>query len=500
MTFLDTFCNPQEFESETTCLTSIDPRKQRMNRWSTTTEAQKLDKELAAKMTSLSMEDREMILEELHGVETKKRSNVSSYSYNNDSTNNKNHENETNRKVSYTSESMHSLIDAMQNLQKHLVAMKEGTAYQQAQNDNSAYVSNIDFRLMFLRANSFDVKASAEQMIRYFEQKQLLFGKDKLTKDITINDLDSDDKDFLKQGSMQVLPNDTAGRQVNINLKGLGTPKSWQSELRVMFYIVMTMCDTEEKQKKGAVKVLYLVGDYRDQSKENHFQKHHHLFMAIPVNWKGIHVCNDDYKQYLLLSTVVRLAPPKKAANVRIHYGSHTECIYSMQSYGIMEGTIPLSALDYSPFFHHHQIWLHDRVVLDNKKDIKRLDKSVPKIERASSPSSQSFATGLSDFSMTDASDKILPRPGDMLFGKEYKLHPGNVQLRDIVTQHELEYDRIEGKKQKIDFVAHIVQEIQASGTRFLTFDEPTKKWKLVPITQARNKISKAIRNRRRTR
>lgn len=108
---------------------------------------------------------------------------------------------------------------------------------------------------------------------------------------------------------------------------------------------------------------------------------------------------------------------------MRIHYGSHTECIYSMQSYGIMEGTIPLSALDYSPFFHHHQIWLHDRVVLDNKKDIKRLDKSVPKIERASSPSSQSFATGLSDFSMTDASDKILPRPGDMLFGKDSCFH-----------------------------------------------------------------------------
>lgn len=418
MTFLATCCNPQESVLETTCLTSIDPRKQRTNPWSTKTEAQNLDKELAAKMTSLSMEDREMILEELHGVTTKKSSTVSSYRYNNDSTNNKNHQNETNRNTS-SSESMNSLIDATQNLQKHLVDMKEGTAYQQAQNDNSAYVSNIDFRLMFLRANCFDVKASAEQMIRYFEMKQLLFGNDKLTKDITINDLDADDKDFLKQGSMQVLPNDTAGRQGFSNLRGLGTPKSWQSELRVMFYMVMTLCETEEKQKKGAILVLYLVGDYKDKSKENTFPKHHDLFAATPVDWKGIHICNDDYKQYLLLSTVVHLIPPKQSAKMRIHYGSHTECLYVLQSYGIMDGTIPLSPVDHSPLFHQHQIWLHDRVVLDNKKEMKRLGKTVKKIECASSASSKSFTKALSDFSMTDASDKILPRPRDILFGKD---------------------------------------------------------------------------------
>mmetsp|Transcript_10382 Transcript_10382/g.25100 ORF Transcript_10382/g.25100 Transcript_10382/m.25100 type:complete len:95 (+) Transcript_10382:163-447(+) len=93
-----------------------------------TREQQNLDKEFAAKINSLSLEDREIILEELHGVETKRNSTTSSFSYISGSTNSRrNHPTETSSNMS-SSESMHSLIDAMQNLQKHLVDMKEGTA------------------------------------------------------------------------------------------------------------------------------------------------------------------------------------------------------------------------------------------------------------------------------------------------------------------------------------------------------------------------------------
>ncbi|CAJ1956511.1 unnamed protein product [Cylindrotheca closterium] len=513
MTFHEPFSNPQESESETNCLTCINPiRKPRaMNRWSLaprdheTREKQDLDREFAAKMNSLSLVDREIVLEELHGVKSAKRSTTSSFSSisANPRNSKKYHQSETTSSSESSAESMHPLIDAMQNLQKHLVDMKRGTAYERVEIENPAYVSNIDFRLMFLRANSFDVKATATQMIRHLDLKQSLFGKEKLTKDITLNDLDGDDRNFLEQGSLQVLPCDSAGREIFLCFKGLGAPKSLESELRVMFYIVMTMCETEEKQKKGGVKILYLVEDFKAKSNEN-FPKHGELFMATPMDWKGIHVCNDDYKQYLLLSTVMHLMPPKQSAKFRVHFGSHTECLYNLRSYGIGNGIIPINPKDNSPVFHHHKVWLNDRVIRDNEKEMKRLGKKSQPAEVASlahdraSPDTQ--AKSLSDSSMTDAIVEIQPRPQDMLFGKEYKFHPGNARLHAIVVQHELEYDDIEGKKDKIAFVGRIVHDIQATGTRFLIFDEATKQWKLVPIKEARNKISKAIRNRRRTR
>eukprot|EP00526_Cylindrotheca_closterium_P026840 CAMPEP_0113629714 /NCGR_PEP_ID=MMETSP0017_2-20120614/15428_1 /TAXON_ID=2856 /ORGANISM="Cylindrotheca closterium" /LENGTH=51 /DNA_ID=CAMNT_0000540129 /DNA_START=15 /DNA_END=167 /DNA_ORIENTATION=+ /assembly_acc=CAM_ASM_000147 len=51
---------------------------------------------------------------------------------------------------------------------------------------------------MFLRGNRYDTKAAANQMLKFFETKQDLFGTEKLTKDITIEDLDEDDIACLK--------------------------------------------------------------------------------------------------------------------------------------------------------------------------------------------------------------------------------------------------------------------------------------------------------------
>ena len=68
---------------------------------------------------------------------------------------------------------------------------------------------------MFLRAESFDPCNAASRMVRFFDEKCELFGADKLTKDITLEDLDPDDIITLENGFYQVLPEkDCAGRKV----------------------------------------------------------------------------------------------------------------------------------------------------------------------------------------------------------------------------------------------------------------------------------------------
>ena len=68
---------------------------------------------------------------------------------------------------------------------------------------------------MFLRAESFDPYNAASRMVRFFDEKYELFGADKLTKDITQDDLDPDDIAALERGVYQELPEkDCAGRKV----------------------------------------------------------------------------------------------------------------------------------------------------------------------------------------------------------------------------------------------------------------------------------------------
>ena len=86
-------------------------------------------------------------------------------------------------------------------------------AYLQAAAQHQEYARARIFRLKFLRAERFDVKAAAQRLVRFFEEKRKLFGHELLAKDIKISDLDGDTRQCLESGVCQVLPKrDRAGR------------------------------------------------------------------------------------------------------------------------------------------------------------------------------------------------------------------------------------------------------------------------------------------------
>lgn len=71
------------------------------------------------------------------------------------------------------------------------------------------------FRLMFLRAVSYDAQEAARRMCKHFQDKLELFGEEKLAKRITLDDMDADDMEAGSTGSVLVLPEkDRAGRTV----------------------------------------------------------------------------------------------------------------------------------------------------------------------------------------------------------------------------------------------------------------------------------------------
>jgi hypothetical protein len=143
------------------------------------------DSLIAKQMTRLSIEDREKVYHDLHGISDEVE--------------------ETHMMI------MSSLVE----LEAELRCIANKGAYETALSMNPEYVQHPDFRLMFLRADRFDAKQAALRLARHFQAKLDLFGRDKLAKDIVQDDLDIDDMEALYSGFTQHLPfRDRAGRVV----------------------------------------------------------------------------------------------------------------------------------------------------------------------------------------------------------------------------------------------------------------------------------------------
>jgi hypothetical protein len=142
---------------------------------------------LAKEMNQLSVEDREKVLEDIHGIARA-----------------------VDEPLDYVK---NSLVLLEEELSK--ITLRNKAAFDIAQLQSKEYVSSEKLRMMFLRAESFDAYKAASHMVRFFDEKLNIFGAEKLTKDIVLADLDPDDIAALEKGFYQVLPEkDSAGRKV----------------------------------------------------------------------------------------------------------------------------------------------------------------------------------------------------------------------------------------------------------------------------------------------
>jgi hypothetical protein len=140
---------------------------------------------LAKEMNQLSVKEREKVLDDVHGIA---------------------------RVVDEPQEFIEACLAL---LDKELNNISNKAAYDLASSMSKEYTSSKTRRLMFLRAESFDPYNAASRMVRFFDEKYELFGADKLTKDILLDDLDPDDIITIENGFYQVLPEkDCAGRKV----------------------------------------------------------------------------------------------------------------------------------------------------------------------------------------------------------------------------------------------------------------------------------------------
>jgi hypothetical protein len=108
----------------------------------------------------------------------------------------------------------------LEELQRHLdqISPYNSKAFRLAESQSPSFVNNRKIRLRFLRAEAFDPRKAATRMMRFFDFKLVLFGEDRLCRDITYFDLNNEDQTALKTGFTQRLPErDRAGRAVMVH-------------------------------------------------------------------------------------------------------------------------------------------------------------------------------------------------------------------------------------------------------------------------------------------
>ncbi|CAJ1970012.1 unnamed protein product [Cylindrotheca closterium] len=250
-------------------------------------------------------------------------------------------------------------------IQKSLAEFDQGVhdgnfpIYNQAASQNRAYVEQPSFRLMFLRANSFDAKKSIQQMLNHVRQKAIYFGVEKIARDISIEDLSSEDIEVLLSGLLHVQGDkDRAGRSILCSFGHLmghwNNPTcGWTIEnvIRAHYYLMFNvLLPMPAVQTKGIVAIYYesVSKDARFiMPTPNDFVTMKAYRNTIPIRYSALHLCLKNEKQGLplqnsFLETMLKSLPRYTKVRTRLHYGNDTENLKSLRTYGIPPDSFPV--------------------------------------------------------------------------------------------------------------------------------------------------------------
>jgi hypothetical protein len=145
------------------------------------------DAELAKEMYELSVQEREKILDDIHGV------------------------------AQAQEETPEFVARCLEDLDKAISLLSKGKrkSLDRAIFQSPSLQHDAKFKLMFLRSDAYNPRRAADRMANYYTNKQKLFGEEKLVKKITLDDLTEQDMQLFRADCLLELPHrDQTGRPV----------------------------------------------------------------------------------------------------------------------------------------------------------------------------------------------------------------------------------------------------------------------------------------------
>ena len=373
-----------------------------------------------------------------------------------------------------------------------LIPTSEKEAYSIALEQNPKYVMDKNFLLMFLRADQFDTKAAAARFVAFFQVKLELFGRDKLGRDIRVDDLDEDDIACLESGYAQVLnARDRADRAIfmlmpmikkfktmenRVRASDFTTDEEQNSSLivhclfflfhtkqrRAIYMALMFALKDVDTQKHGIVGIAYNVGGGKSRNRQA-IMRNAQLVSALPLKFSAVHYCFDEENVRGIFYLAMYVFQKAARIRCRFHLGTDMEIIYTLMTFGIPNEALPVA------FNGSFRLGAH-RDYIRRMRKADEIDDDVDRI--------------------------IVPGKYDVLLGrgKPLQKYSGNLNYHYIIEGYHDRYEQA-AKGVKAELAKEIVTKIKNQGGRFLKQDEAG--WAAISDETARSKVSHTFRNHR---
>ncbi|CAJ1937688.1 unnamed protein product [Cylindrotheca closterium] len=423
-----------------------------------------------------------------------------------------------------------------------LVQQEQTPIYAQIARQNQFYVEDPSFRLRFLRCNSYNVQPSVRQMMAFLEHKVVYFGEDKATRDITLNDLTTEENDLLLSGVFHIQKDgDRSGRLVvHIMTHML---ESWRVEtlIRAAHYMWNSVIlPHPTAQLRGVVAILY--HGSADSKKQVLIPDSNLIILlmqaliSFPLRYSAMHICLKPRTQHL---TSLNGATSDQAMNIlpryirvrtRLHFGTDASLQDNLRSHGVLSETLPVDSYGnvrdeiLNHWFYEHQSSALGSIQLigDTLSDDSRSNAKMCSMKTSSENESDAsdflhlfdddnggmgrdkMASTTKLAAHTNVSTKqklpVGADANDILLGRGWRVqhHEGNVRFRALLERHCDAYDASPRLKKR-QLVGNLVRSIQGKGMRFLK-QASSGEWIDSTHEDAAKKVSQLFRTIRKNR
>lgn len=403
--------------------------------------------------------------------------------------------------------------------------------YEMALGQNRAYVQDPSFRLMFIRAKKHNVSDAAIQMENFLRHKATYFGFEKVARDITLEDLSTEEVSILLSGLFHV-QDDTnrSGRVIIYSFNKMFGKYSAESLIRVMYYIYFNVVIPMPRvQHKGVTSIYY---DESTFSNSPNLPELHTLFKTVdffnslPLRVSAMHLCLKPVPASLamqnrVLGFMVKALSRETRARVKLHYGSDVDLQGALRRHGVPDtfpvdpnGIIRKDILNV--WFHLHMASDPSSIETFNRMPVKEegddlLDDSDisitedqfmhPMQERAlvDSPPAHTGLHGATFNRQVATSQQSLrevkPSNGRDVYlgrGRDIQNYPGNVQFREFLASYHREYDAVP-RHERGKIARGLTEVLRGKGVRFFQRND-AKQWVECDSILVEKKVGQLLR------
>ena len=277
-----------------------------------TKNGEQFDDLLAKELLKLSVEDRNHIQEEAHGVRCMAPE-------------------ETPFLVEDSLVQLTIELDEIPNSQKRVYMLS------QQRPASKAFVNSRDFRLRFLRMELFNCKLAAERIVRVCDALLSLFGWYALERPIRLSDFSNAELKVIRNGRFQPLPfRDRSGRQVAIIfpgqefLKGRLMNNSASSnrtlQIKVMMYMSWVLGSDEDSQRRGVIFMVWFDSKIQESFTGSDIKEIDKSSKAHSVSMLRacvIHICSPDTPFYRVQRSILSLGAGQWRKRLKSHLGEY---------------------------------------------------------------------------------------------------------------------------------------------------------------------------------